>query len=68
MSVENAERFVRFLREDAELRSKVNTAGWEAFQEVSAAAGASCTTFEVVAALIREMDADTYGEGEWVNG
>ena len=44
MSVENAERFVRFLREDAELRAKVNAAGWESFQEVSAGAGASCTT------------------------
>ena len=66
MSVENAERFVRYLREDAGLRSKVNEAGWEAFQEVSAGAGASCTTFEVVAALIREIDDDAYGEGEWV--
>ena len=66
MSVENAERFVRYLRDNAELRSKVNTAGWESFQDVSAGAGASCTTFEVVAALIREIDADTYGEGEWV--
>jgi hypothetical protein len=66
MSVENAERFVRFLRNDAELRSKVTAAGWEDFQDVSAAAGASCTSFEVVAALIRELDADTYGEGEWV--
>ena len=66
MSVENAERFVRFLREDAELRAKVNAAGWESFQEVSAGAGASCTTFEVVAALIREIDGDTYQEGAWV--
>ena len=66
MSVENAERFVRCLRDDAELRSKVNAAGWEAFQDVSAGAGASCTTFEVVAALIREIESDTYGEGEWV--
>ena len=66
MSVENAERFVRFLREDANLRAKVNAAGWENFQDVSAEAGASCTTFEVVAALIRDIESNNYGEGAWV--
>ncbi len=68
MSVENAERFVRFLKQDEKLRAKVTEAGWENFQAVSAQAGASCTTFEVVAALIREIDGDQYGEGAWVEG
>jgi len=66
LSVENAERFIRFLKSDAKLRSRVNEAGWEDFQEVSAAAGASCTSFEVVAALVREIEGQQYGEGAWV--
>ncbi|MBH80860.1 MAG: hypothetical protein CMQ49_10175 [Gammaproteobacteria bacterium] len=66
MSVENAERFVRFLAADASLREKVNAAGWEGFQDVSAAAGASCTSFEVVAALVRRYDENLYEEGDWV--
>ncbi|MBL6691102.1 MAG: Nif11-like leader peptide family natural product precursor [Pseudomonadales bacterium] len=66
MSVENAERFIRFLKNDPALRARVNEAGWENFQEVSAGAGASCTSFEVVAALIREIEGNQYGEGAWV--
>lgn len=56
MSVENGERFIRLLKSDPELREKVRQEGWEHFLDVSAAAGASCTTFEVVAALIREIE------------
>lgn len=55
MSVENGERFVRKLREDGALREKVRAEGEHGFLEVSAAADASCTPFEVVAAFLREM-------------
>jgi hypothetical protein len=58
MSVENGERFIRLLKSDPQLREQVKGEGWERFLEVSAAAGASCTTFEVVAALIREIESD----------
>ncbi len=56
MSIENGERFIRFLKSDPKLRQQVKSEGRERFQEVSAQAGASCTTFEVVAALIREIE------------
>jgi len=59
MSIENGERFIRFLKSDPKLREKVNEEGWERFQDVSAQAGASCTTYEVVAALIREIENDS---------
>ena len=59
MSIENGERFIRLLKADPQLREEVKAEGWERFQEVSAQAGASCTTFEVVAALIRELENDS---------
>ncbi len=59
MSVQNGERLIRFLRSDSRLREKVKDAGWEKFQDVTAEAGASCTTYEVVAALIREIENDS---------
>lgn len=58
MSVENGERFIRLLKSDPKLRTRVKEVGWENFLEVSAKAGASCTTYEVVAALIREIEND----------
>jgi len=58
MSVENGERFIRLLKSDPNLRKQVKEQGWEGFLEVSAKAGASCTTYEVVAALIREIEND----------
>jgi hypothetical protein len=56
MSVENGERFIRLLRQDESLREKVRTGGENDFLAVSEAAEASCTTYEVVAALLREME------------
>lgn len=56
MSVENGERFIRILREDSELRQRVRESGEQAFLDLSAEAGASCTPFEVVSALVRDMD------------
>jgi hypothetical protein len=59
MSVENGERFIRLLKSDSKLRTQVKEQGWEKFLDVSARAGASCTTYEVVAALIREIENDS---------
>lgn len=55
MSIENAERFVRFLREDAGLLSEVQSSSAETFEAVSAGAGASCSAHEAVLALAREI-------------
>ena len=56
MSIENGERFIRLLKEDKVLREKVREEGDSNFLAISAAADASCTPFEVVAALLREME------------
>ena len=56
MSIENGARFVRRLRGDAELRAKVLRAGDAGFQNLTAAAGASASAYDVVAALARELE------------
>ena len=56
MSIENGERFMRALKSDQSLRDKVRDAGGEGFLEVSAAAGASCSAHDVVAALLRQIE------------
>ena len=56
MSVENGERFIRMLKDNADLRKKVRAAGDTGFIELSTAAGASCTTFEVVSAMVRQLE------------
>ncbi len=58
MSVQNGERFIRLLSEDSTLRSRVRQGGEAAFLELSAEAQASCTPYEVVSAMIRQMDPD----------
>ncbi len=57
MSVENGARFARLLEQDAELRKKVRDAGEAGFLAITAESQASCTPFEVVSALIKEMKA-----------
>ncbi|MCC5872094.1 MAG: Nif11-like leader peptide family natural product precursor [Gammaproteobacteria bacterium] len=54
MSIENAERLLRFIEQDEALRSKVNEAGPENFEAVATAAGASCTAYDVVRAVLRK--------------
>lgn len=72
MSIENGARFVRILRQDESLRERLRTEGQDNFEEISASAGASCTAFEVVAALLRDMAAPVgaqaaeQGEGKLV--
>jgi len=56
MSVENGERFIRLLKEDPKLRQQVRAGDEAAFLEMSAGAQASCTPFEVVSAMIRDME------------
>jgi len=56
MSIENGERFIRALKSDEALREKVRAAGNEGFLEVSAGTGASCSPYDVVAALLRQIE------------
>ncbi len=56
MSIENGERFIRALKADQALRDKVRAEGRDNFTDISAAAGASCDAFDVVAALLRQME------------
>ena len=56
MSVQNGERFIRLLKEDSELRERVRAVGPDGFEVLSAESGASCTTYEVVSAFVREME------------
>ncbi len=62
MSIENGARFLRRLRSDAGLREKVRKVGDERFEAISAAAGASCTAAEVVAAIAREFEGERFHE------
>lgn len=54
MSIENAERFLRRLRADGTLVTEVCSAGPDGFENVTAAAGASCTAYEIACAIARE--------------
>ena len=56
MSIENGERFIRALKADQALRDQVRAEGRDDFTAISAAAGASCDAFDVVAALLRQME------------
>ena len=57
MSVENGARFARLLEQDPELRKKVRDLGEDEFLSISADSQASCTPFEVVSAMLKNMDA-----------
>lgn len=61
MSIENGERFIRKLESDPELREKVRAEGREDFEKVSAEAGASCSAYDAVAALVKRLDRQTEG-------
>ena len=56
MSIENGERFIRALQADRALREKVRTEGRSNFTVISAEAGASCDAYDVVAALLRQIE------------
>ena len=65
MSIENGERFIRALKADQTLRDKVRAEGRENLATISAAAGASCDAFDVVTALLRQIEgAETLPEWE----
>lgn len=59
MSVQNADRFIRFMEADAGLREKVAGLGRDGDVEaLSAEAGASCSAHEVVLALNKRLAKD----------
>ena len=62
MSIENGSRFLRRMRADADLRAKVRSIGEQPFEALSAAAGASCSAAEVVAAIARELEGERFHE------
>ncbi|MGA0839279.1 MAG: Nif11-like leader peptide family natural product precursor [Pseudomonadales bacterium] len=64
MSIENAERFLRRMRESAELQEQVRSAGPDGFESVTAAAGASCTAYELACAVARGQGSATQGESK----
>ena len=62
MSIENGARFLRRLRNQPSLRAQVREIGDQPFETLSAEAGASCTAAEVVAALAREIEGESFHE------
>ncbi len=58
MSVQNAERMLRFMTSDADLRARICDAGPENFEKITAEVGASCSAYEVAYALAKRVDAD----------
>ncbi len=61
MSVENAERLLRLMARDAKLRRKIDEAGQTGFEAVAAQAGASCTSYDVVRAIVRSQQDERAG-------
>lgn len=57
MSIENGQRLLRLLSDNAALRDQVKQQGDAAFEAISASVGASATAWEVVVAAIREIEA-----------
>lgn len=56
MSIENAERLLRFVEKDEALRTKVCEAGPDSFEAVATEAGASCSAYDVVRAVLRKPE------------
>lgn len=56
MSIENAERLLRFVEKDEALRTKVYEAGPDSFEAVATEAGASCSAYDVVRAVLRKPE------------
>lgn len=59
MSIENGQRFLRLLQGSADLREQVKAGGPSEFEALTATAGASSTSWEVVVAAIRAIEGDT---------
>ncbi len=56
MSIENGERFIRLLNTDPALRERVRAGGRDGFVNAANEAGASCDAYEVVLALLRQIE------------
>jgi Nif11 domain len=59
MSIENGQRFLRLLQGSPALREQVKQGGPSGFEALTATAGASSTSWEVVVAAIRAIEGDT---------
>ncbi len=59
MSIENGQRFLRLLQENAALREQVKQEGPVGFEALTATAGASSTCWEVVVAAIRAIEVNS---------
>ena len=56
MSIENGERLIRMMKTDPELAERIAAAGSpDRFEQLSEEAGASATAYDVVAAMVREI-------------
>lgn len=64
MSIENAERLLRFVEKDEALRSKVCDAGPDDFEAIATEAGASCSALDVVRAVLRKPEERWQHAGE----
>ena len=62
MSIENGARFLRRMQADPKLREQVRVIRDEPFEAISAAAGASCSAAEVIAAMAREIEGERFHE------
>jgi len=62
MSIENGQRFLRLLQDSAALREQVKQEGQGGFEALTATAGASSTSWEVVVAAIRAIEGNTGGK------
>ncbi len=59
MSIENGQRFLRLLQGSPALREQVKQGGPNGFEALTATAGASSSSWEVVVAAIRAIEGDT---------
>ena len=56
MSIENGERLIRMMKTDPDLAERLAAAGDpDRFEQLSEEAGASATAYDVVAAMVREI-------------
>lgn len=56
MSVQNAERLIRFMQQDEKLKTRVREAGSaEKFEAISGEAGASCSAYDFVVAVVKTL-------------
>lgn len=65
MSIQNAERMLRLMTSDADLRARVCAAGPDNFEAVTREVGASCTGYEIAYAVSKLMESDDSLKGKF---